>query len=317
MSESSAATPRVRRVHIDTDPGLDDLLALALALASPELSVEAITTVAGNASIDAVTENTRRFLALAGVDIPVGRGASGPLALSRVDAESFHGADGRGGVPIPAIDGRPVPSARAVLRDSLAERHVDSLVALGPLTNVALLMREQPELLRDVELVWMGGTLGAGNVTAVSEFNAYADPAAASLVLNSGNRTRIVGLDVTRCVTLRSGELPSDAFGPGSMGRFLMAVLEAQMVAEIPLAGERLAVLHDPCAICAAIAPDLFRYEEKVLEIGVEEGRERGRLQELPTATGASIHYAVEVHEVRLKQLFVQRLAEWTRDEGT
>jgi purine nucleosidase len=315
MSDPSPTEARVRRIHIDTDPGLDDLLALALALASPELSVEGITTVAGNASIDAVTENTRRFLALAGLDIPVGRGASGPLALSRVSAESFHGADGRGGVPIPAIDGRPVPSARAVLRDSLLERRVDALVALGPLTNVAVLMREQPELLRDVELVWMGGTLGAGNVTPLAEFNAFADPAAASLVLNSQSRIRIVGLDVTQCVTLRPAELPSDGFGHSSMGRFLSAVLEAQMEAEIPLAGERLAVLHDPCAVCAAIGSDLFRYEEKDLEIGVEEGRERGRLQELPaaTGTGTSIHYAVEVHEVRLKGLFLQRLADWAR----
>ncbi|MCZ6714679.1 MAG: nucleoside hydrolase, partial [Deltaproteobacteria bacterium] len=96
----------VRRIHIDTDPGLDDLLALA----SPEVKLEAITTVAGNASIEAVTANACRLLALAGMEIPVARGAAGPLSLISVHAEAAHGADGRKGIVLPVRDAVPLPS---------------------------------------------------------------------------------------------------------------------------------------------------------------------------------------------------------------
>ena len=122
---SDSAPTLVRRIHIDTDPGLDDLLALGLALASPEVKLEGITTVAGNASIDAVTENACGFLALADVEIPVGRGAAAPLALTRADAEHVHGADGRKGIALPVQKKRRVATARSVLLHSLRERRVD------------------------------------------------------------------------------------------------------------------------------------------------------------------------------------------------
>ena len=101
----------VRPVHLDTDPGLDDLLAIALAFASPELRVDALTTVAGNVGIDRVTENAQRFATLAGRSLRIGRGAKAPLALSPCDAAHFHGKDGRRGVSIPALDRRPAEAA--------------------------------------------------------------------------------------------------------------------------------------------------------------------------------------------------------------
>jgi inosine-uridine nucleoside N-ribohydrolase len=197
VSAAEPAAGAVRAVHIDTDPGLDDLLALALALASPELRVSAVTTVAGNASIDAVTENAARFLTLAGAEIPIGRGAPRPLRLPRVGAERIHGPDGRGGLPLPARVDRPQASAAEVLRGSLCDAGVAQVVALGPLTNLAELWLEAPDLLAGVEVVWMGGALERGNVTPLAEFNAYADPHALARLLESDVALRIVGLDVT------------------------------------------------------------------------------------------------------------------------
>jgi purine nucleosidase len=305
------------RVHIDTDPGLDDLLALALALASPELRVLGLTTVAGNASLEAVTENARRFLALAGAELPVGAGAAGPLALSKAHAEHVHGPDGRQGIPLGERPGPDAVPGLAVLRRSLEQGRASRLVALGPLTNVATLLRESPALLEGVEIVWMGGTLGAGNVTPLAEFNAYADPEAARVVLGSGRRVRIVGLEVTRQVCLRERALEAGGapFGVGRLGRSLEAIARALVQsdgAQIPHGeGEPRATLHDPCAIAAVTHPQLFRFEERSIDVRAAEGPERGRLIEKPAARGAPVLYAADVDAPAVLQVFMDRLASW------
>ncbi len=302
----------VRRIHVDTDPGLDDLLALAFALASPELRVEGITTVAGNAPVEIVTDNLQRFLALADVQIPIGRGASEPLSLSAVNAERFHGSDGRGGVELPATEPRQLPDASEVLRHSLVERGVRQVVAIGPLTNLAHLLRQDPALFESAEIVWMGGTLSEGNVTGAAEFNCYADPEAASVVLGSGLPVRVLGLDVTRCVAVRAPALAPHPFGSGRMGRFLSEVLSRLMRAELPVQGELMALLHDPCAIAAAACAELFRYQKHVIDVTVSENTERGRMCARPELEGPEVLYADEVKSHDVVELFLGRLAEWS-----
>jgi inosine-uridine nucleoside N-ribohydrolase len=310
---SFAGLTVVRRVHIDTDPGLDDLLALAFALASPELEVCGLTSVAGNASLDATTDNARRFLAWAEVDLPLGRGAAGPLALATVHAEQIHGADGRRGLSLAEPGSAPLPPASAVLRASLTEHRIDRLIALGPLTNVAALLASEPELFAGVEVVWMGGALGAGNATPLAEFNAWADPRALAVLLDSPIDLRILPLDVTRHVVLRPGDLGRQPFGAGHRGLVLERILRALMEVERPFYGEPVAVLHDPCAIAAAISPDLFRYEHKTLEACDREGRERGRLTETGIPLGAGVHFAVESRTEEICRLFLSRLAGWSQ----
>ncbi len=302
----------VRRIHVDTDAGLDDLLALAFALASPELRVEGITSVAGNASLEAVTDNVRRFLALAGVEVPIGRGASEPLSLSRVSAEWFHGADGRGGIELPRVEPAELPDALDVLRHSLVERGVEHVVAIGPLTNVARLVREDRALFESAEIVWMGGTLSQGNVTGVAEFNCYADPEAASVVLGSGLPVRVIGLDVTRCVIARAPELARKPLGSGSLGRFLYEVLSTLMLAELPVLGESCAVLHDPCAIVAAAFRGLFRYQRQTIQVTVAEGDDRGRMTVRAEPEAPEVLYADEVKSEDVVNLFLERLVDWT-----
>jgi inosine-uridine nucleoside N-ribohydrolase len=318
-----------RAIHIDTDPGLDDLLALALALASPELEVRGVTTVAGNASLAAVTDNAARFLALCGAPVPLGRGAPRPLSLEPVTAEQIHGPDGRQGIPLPEVaesagaesgtEDPGVASARDVLRQSL-EAGVECVVALGPLTNLAELVLERPTLLDGAEVVWMGGTLGRGNVTPLAEFNSYADPEAVGVLLASDVALRVIGLDVTQSVVVRPPDLEAEPFGCDPVGRFLERTLRALMEAERPLLGEPIATLHDPSAVMAAIFPDLFRYEELNLQVRVEAGRERGRLLARPDGAretgGHPVLYATEVRASEIVRLFLDRLASLEDSKG-
>ncbi len=299
-----------RRIHIDTDPGLDDLLALALALASPELVVEGITTVAGNTSVENATANAQGFLALAGLEIPVGRGEAGPRTLDRVSAENFHGERGRAGIPLPEPPPGELPDAFDVLRRSILERAVECVLCLGPLSNLAELIRREPSLLAGVEIVWMGGSLSRGNVTPLAEFNCYADPEAAARVLGSGHSVRVVGLDVSENIVLRARDLDGRPFGDAAMGELLERVLGALMEAERPYHGEPCAVLHDPATVAGVAAADLFRYEPVALEVCAEEGRERGRMHR-STRPLPKISWAVEVNSARLLDLFVARLAAW------
>jgi len=304
-----------RRVHIDTDPGLDDLLALAFALACPELSVVGITTVAGNAPIAVVTENALRFLSLAGAAIPIGVGAAGPLALQRIDGTSFHGADGRRGVPIAETSPAPVQLARDVLRRSLGPFRVERVIALGPLTNVASLIAEDPGLFEAAEVIWLGGSLGRGNVTQAAEFNAFADPRAVRIVLESGVRIRAVGLDVTESVALRDGDLPAGGFGETPRARMIDGALRALIGAERAFSGDHAAYLHDPCAVAAAFAPELFEFADLRLRACDAEGPERGRLQ-VDEAAGHGASYATKAREGALASLFLSRVTEWTNDSS-
>jgi len=302
-----------RRVHVDTDPGLDDLLALALAFASPELSIEGITTVAGNAALPVVTANARRFCALAGSDVPLGVGASAPLALTPIDASHFHGKDGRRGAPLPEVEDASLAPARDVLRHSLVSRRVESVIALGPLTNVATLAAEDRELFADAEVIWMGGTLGAGNVTAKAEYNAYADPRALRLLLASGVRLRIVGLEVTTRVALDDALLRAYDFGDTARGRMLQAVLRGLCDAERSVTGTARAVLHDPSAVAVAIAPELFAFSKRALEVCDREGAERGRLRARGDASASAVEYAMDVRSGDVAGLFLERVTRWAQ----
>ncbi len=300
-----------RRVHIDTDPGLDDLLALGLAFASPELSVEGVTTVAGNAALPLVTANARRFCALAGADVPIGVGANQPLALTPIDAAHFHGKDGRRGAPLPEVPDANLAPARDVLRHSLVSRGVDAVLALGPLTNVATLAVEDPKLFANAEVIWMGGTLGAGNVTAKAEYNAFADPRALRILLRSGVRLRMVGLEVTARVVLDASRANSHDFGAGARGALLSAVTRSLCDAERSLSGASRAVLHDPTAVAAALAPELFSFAPRSLEVVDREGAERGRIR--ARGDGAPVEYAVDVHAADVIELFLERVTRWAK----
>src|SRR5919199_1656548 len=192
-----AATP----ILLDCDPGHDDAIALLLALASPEVELRGITTVAGNQTVEKTTANALRVLELAGrPDVEVAAGAGRPLVREPYVAAEVHGETG--------LDGSDLPPARRLpleqhAVDFLAERVGGvTLVATGPLTNVALLLARHPEV-RPERIVLMGGAIAEGNVTPAAEFNIWADPEAARKVFDSGLDVTMVGLDVTHRALMR------------------------------------------------------------------------------------------------------------------
>src|SRR4029450_3441608 len=224
---TAAAGPRP--VVIDTDPGIDDALALMLAFRSPELRVELITTVAGNVSVPMATANARRVLALLALSVwPAGaQGLGRPLPRPLYTATAFHNHDGRGGVthlrhpdgspcyPVPA---QPTAHRQAVQRLlQVVQRYGRdlTLIALGPLTNIARAVQLAPGLMQQLgRLVIMGGAIGVpGNVSPVAEFNIFVDPHAADVVLRAGLPLTLVPLDVTRQV-----RLTHDVLQPASQG---------------------------------------------------------------------------------------------------
>jgi inosine-uridine nucleoside N-ribohydrolase len=254
-----------RLTVLDVDTGIDDALALLLALRSPELEVLGVSCVAGNATLDQVVRNTLGVLAVAGAEgAPVAPGASRPLVRRLTTATFFHGEDGLGGVPIPAVAGRAADESGPALLCRLAREHEGELhlVALGPLTNVALACRLDPAFPRRLRrLVVMGGAAaGPGNVTPAAEYNFYHDPEAAAVVFDAGADLTMVGLDVTREAIFeaeRYRHLADHVPRKGdAVARLAYAVLERYLQADLA-AGLEGSPLHDPLAVAALAQPAL------------------------------------------------------------
>jgi inosine-uridine nucleoside N-ribohydrolase len=199
------------RVIIDTDPGVDDALALLLAMRSPELKIEAITPVAGNVPLDLTLPNALRMVEIAGrTDIPVAAGARAPLMRRLVTATYAHGENGLGGAVFPEPTTKPVATPAAEIIRQIVRKYPGevTLITIGPLTNIATALNSDPELASLVRaLVMMGGSLSGGNITPAAEFNVYVDPEAARIVFQSGIPVTMVGLDVTRRTSLTDGHV--------------------------------------------------------------------------------------------------------------
>lgn len=197
------------KIIIDCDPGIDDSLALMLALSSPELEIAGITTVSGNVPADMGTGNARKVLRQMGrLDIPVYTGESVPLKCSYTDAMDTHGRDGLGESFLPEVQGEfPEGSALEFLEKTLEKEKI-SIIALGPMTNLAKLFLKRPELIGQVEeLVSMGGNFRShGNCSPVAEYNYWCDPDAAAVCYElfgeAGKKIEMIGLDVTRQIVL-------------------------------------------------------------------------------------------------------------------
>jgi inosine-uridine nucleoside N-ribohydrolase len=277
---------------IDTDPGIDDALAILLALASPGVSVEAITTVAGNVTVERATRNLGRILEVARPHpMPrVARGADAPLKRSHVSATHVHGEDGLGNLDrLVEPDGRlryPEPSLSIEMLDGpelileTADRIGRDLtvVALGPLTNLALaLERDRRRLGRVGRVVVMGGAVGVpGNVTPAAEFNFYVDPEAAAALFDAGLPLELVPLDVTGRVVLPRATLEARLGNcPGPVARFLAdcTLHGFEFGAE---RGEGGIVMHDPLAVGVALDPTLVGFEDLHVEVECEGRVTRG-----------------------------------------
>ena len=247
------------RIILDVDTGVDDALAIAVAVRHPRVELESVLAVAGNVNLELTTHNTLRVLEFLGAaDVPVYAGAAQPLSGVEREASHWHGPDGLGGARLPAPKGKAREDAVGYLVDTLhREPGAFTLVCTAPLTNLALAIQRDARIVEAVrEVVLMGGAVRPpGNVTPTAEFNIYADPEAAAIVFAQDWPVTMVGLDVTNRVTLTRAE--RDALSQDSS-------VDARLVYEVTrfLFDERRfasMALHDPLAVAVAIRPDLVR----------------------------------------------------------
>jgi inosine-uridine nucleoside N-ribohydrolase len=300
MPASQSSLPIV----IDTDPGIDDVVALALAARSPELDVVAVTTTYGNASLAATTRNARAVLELAGrADIAVRPGAEHPLVRELVTAPETHGPSGVGYAPV--TEAPPVAAHPTVLLDVLAAagRPV-TLVTLGPLTNVAHALEADAELLRSRvsrHLGMFGNLHERGNTNRWADFNAWSDPEATRAVLQAGLPSVMVGLDVTHSMTLSGAEVERLAASADALTAWLGKAL--RFYVEFHCAQERLqgCVVNDVLPLGELLAPGLLTLAHLPLDVKLDDGEHRGHTVESPA--GAITQVAVEVDVPTMRKL--------------
>ena len=319
-----------RHLVIDSDPGIDDALAILLALRSSDARVEAVTTVAGNVAVDRATANARRILAVAAPDAPppLAAGAPAPLKRALVTAGHVHGQDGLGNLErFVEPDGRPrypepahaieMRSGPEVILDAADRWRADlTIVALGPLTNLALALQQDPRrLARAGRIVVMGGAIGVpGNVTSAAEFNFYVDPEAAAVVLDAGLPVELIPLDVTRRVVLAHAAL-TDRLRRCSdlVARFILDFTLHGFAFGAEREGGGI-VLHDPLAMAVALDPSLVTFEPTCVEVECEGRLTRGMAladrREIPShrKRAPTCRVAVDVDAERVLRLVLERL---------
>jgi inosine-uridine nucleoside N-ribohydrolase len=293
-------------VLLDCDPGHDDAIAILLALGSDELELRGVTTVAGNQTLEKTTANAIRVLELAGRgEIPVAAGAGRPLVREPKVAADVHGETGLDGPDLPPPQADPSPQ-HAV--DFLAERVEGvTLVATGPLTNVALLLARHPEA-RPERIVLMGGAIAEGNVTPAAEFNIWADPEAAQRVFTSGLDVTMVGLDVTH----RALVSPEQLRQAGRIGEVVAELLEFYGGFHRSVYGWDGSPIHDAVAVAHVIDPELLEVERLNVRIDTESELCRGRtVVDLWRRTGLepTANVAVGIDSERFVDLLQERLA--------
>lgn len=280
------------QILLDCDPGHDDALALTLALARPELELVGITTVGGNVAVERVTDNCLRVLALLDrPDVPVAVGAGEPLAgRAHRRAEHVHGETGLDGAPLPDPASAPVDAPALDFAAETIERHPGlTLVATGPLTNVATLLRERPQL-RDgiAAIALMGGSAGHGNITPSAEFNAYCDPEAAQVVFDSGLPITMMGLDVTHRALIRTGEIEALRASGGRVSAVFGDLLAFFLDAYERRHGWGGCPVHDAVPVAELACPGIVRLERHRVDVELDGRLTRGRtVVDLDGVTGA------------------------------
>jgi purine nucleosidase len=305
-----------KKVMIDCDVGVDDALALILAFHSPELAVKAVTGVNGNVPLEQVFENIKKVLSLIQPKNKplIAKGADHPLNGKTIYAHSVHGKDGLGGAKVDRKGGEDewqlFTGGAEELILKLARQYPDemTLIATGPLTNLALALQRDREGMRKLkEITIMGGAVRtAGNITTHAEFNMFSDPLAAKIVLESNLPITLVPLDVTHQVSL-TPQWMEERLKPinNSFSRFLIEATGYHSTAHRFKNRERI-YLHDPLAVGVVIDPTLVRKERLSIDIETQEGDHYGKTSEAKEGPKVKVCLAVDAEE--FLELFLSRL---------
>jgi len=309
-----------KRIIIDTDPGVDDALAFLLALASPEIQLEALTTTQGNVTLEKATRNALSVLELAHAShIPVARGSVGPLVQPLRASAHVHGETGLGNaqLPEPRIQAIQKHAVDYLIERVLAEPGEISIFPIGPLTNIAMAIRKEPQFAKSVkELVIMGGAiLEYGNITPQAEFNIYVDPHAAHIVFHSGIPITLIPLDVTHKCLLLPKHVDRLMRIPSSISRFIRDIFEVYIKFSSDY-GYSGCALHDPLTLATVIAPGLLTLKEYYVDVDISGGVSMGKtfadilnVNKNP----ANMQVAMNVRGDDFIELFLQRMESLSR----
>jgi inosine-uridine nucleoside N-ribohydrolase len=301
------------KIILDTDPGHDDAVALLLALASPELELLGVTTVAGNQTLEKTTANALKILEFVGrTEVPVHVGCERPLVREQWAAAYVHGESGLDGPSLPPPHTQPADGhAIEFIAGQLEANESVTLVPVGPLTNLGLLLARYPGIEERVErIVLMGGAIAEGNVTPAAEFNIWADPEAAHRVFTSGIDVTMIGLDVTH----RALMLPDHVErlrAAGRVGGLVAELYDFYHGHHQRMYGWEGSPVHDAVAVAHAIRDDLVRTETRYVQVDVGPEPGRGRTYvDLWRRTGneANAHVGVDVDGPGFVEFLLERL---------
>jgi purine nucleosidase len=271
-----------KRIIFDTDPGIDDACAILLALASPEVSVEGLIIVHGNCSLEQGTTNALSVLELANAtDIPVAKGCELPLVQPSLLAPETHGDRGLGYAELssPRTQSVAQHAIDFLIEKILATPGEFTLVAIGPLTNVALAIRQEPRIVQALkEIIIMGGALRyEGNTTALAEFNTYVDPHAAHIVYHAGIPTTLVPLDVTYQCVLTQEDVRRLQGVDSPITKFVADATRFYMEFHDEFQKIDGCVINDPLALALTFAPELCTYRELPVDVDISGGISMGK----------------------------------------
>ena len=266
-----------KRILFDTDPGIDDSLAILLALASPELSIEGISVVHGNCSVDQAVSNALGVLELAGAShIPVARGFALPLVQPSLLAPETHGNAGVGYARLPSPGAKPVAqhSVDFLIEKIMSAPGEITLLCTGPLTNVAVALRKEPGIVQAVkEVIIMGGAMRhEGNTSPLAEFNVFVDPHAAHMVYHSGMPITLVPLDVTYQCRLTHADVNRLQAAPTPITRFIADSTRFYMEFHDEYQHIDGCVINDPLALALTFVPTLCDYEQHYVDVDLSGG---------------------------------------------
>ena len=302
------------KIVLDTDPGHDDAIALLLALASPEVELLGVTTVAGNQTLDKTTANALKILEyVERTDVPVHVGAPRPIVREQWAAEFVHGRSGLDGPDLPDPQTEPAPGhAVDFLARQLEEHDGVVLVPVGPLTNLGLLLAKYAGIEdRIARIVLMGGAIAEGNVTPAAEFNVWADPEAAYRVFTSGVDVTMIGLDVTHKALLYP-DVVDELRASGRVGNLVAELYDFYHAHHVRMYGWEGSPVHDAVAVGHVLRDDLLRTEHRhvLIDIGPEPSRGRTYVDLWKrTAREPNAHVGVDIDGPGFIEFLTGRLA--------
>ncbi len=307
-------------VIIDCDTGVDDAMALICGLATDRLDIRAITVVAGNQTLDKTSVNTLNLVDFLGYKVKVSKGADKPLNRELITAEHVHGRSGMGGVKLPESSLRfyEKNAVETIAEEALAAEGQLEIIAVGPLTNIALAILAHPFLKKSIKrITLMGGSIDGGNHTPAAEFNVYVDPEAAQVVMNSGIPIVMVGLEVTEKAYLTKEEIQSLSLWHASdeTSKTIKALLE-NMLEICTMFGYQGAVMHDPLALCYVLDESLIKTKAMAIQVETQGEITRGKTvadRYLVTDRKPNVQVGLEIDRLRFVELIKELLNKYIK----